>query len=490
MIFGINKSVSATNAYYFQNKKQYNNIAFGRLEADDSFEREEKNKKNGFFGKIKEKVCSFLGKIGLFYLSLSQKEYNNNDALEYTDNLGKEFRKTSEGIRRSSMSDEEIEKEIKTVYNESFDELDIPKELRPKLLIHKKYIKDGEYQTQNHSINLSINAYRSFPCLESLIMHEATHCKEALMRAGIPQSRVEELIKNELITNDKTILMTNFNNGSAIIPPKIPDSMKEDFVKFADENLFDKDPNVNYVLSLYDLMMNNSDHSYDKILVPLLKNIFKFRNKGLIENIEKLLQNHPEYSQLCGSKEIAFNSIMMYSLALNTEYNFFTNTQLYGENDGVKPIKVKELKGEELKQAEKSLINWMSTIRGNELYYKTQAGFGYFMYAFSPEEVLAETNGRKFQIKKCEEELEKGKKEKNLTKEKETLLKLQIEYAKATIEYREFGSSYYDKFNELVVNPTNEELKNYLIEKEKELVKLEQKVKELEQKIISYDKQN
>ncbi len=479
------------------NNKKVSAVSFGKSETEDSFQKQNTGKETGIFDKIKQNAGKLKDNIKEkflnAYLYILQRGYRDKESLEYIDKIRTEFIKTPEGIRRAAMSEEEIEREFKNAFDKSFDKLEVPKDLRPKLVLNSKNdITAGGYQQLTHTIEVNTNSYRTFPEEDSIIMHEATHAKEALLRASIPQNKVDEIVKNELKSNDKTLHILNPAFLTFVGFPKMSQAMKNDFNMFADKNLFNKSENVTKVLAGYDFQSSIYQNILPpKYFVPYVKNLSKFIYKDIkpiYDGIDTLIQNHPEFLNQYKNKEEAFNELMKCSFALNTEYNLFTQVHVGGDL-GTNQVKVKELSEKELEQAKKSLINSMATKRSNIMFSKNNNTFTKNMYKFCPEEVLAETNGRRFLIKNCTDKLIKNKLNGTLQKEQETLLKLQIEFAKGIIEYRTKGAELFDKMNELAANPEDKELKKYLDEKGAELEKMLDNLKKMEQKISSYNKQ-
>lgn len=503
MIIGITGNNIIKNPNYIQtkNKNKSHVIPFGKLEKDDTFES--RTDQLGFFGKIKQKAIKFFGgireKIANFIMSKRQKGYKDEKTIHYLDEIGKKFHTTPEGICRMQMSDEEIEQKIQSAYDKAFDKLEVPKALRPNLLIEsEKNILGGYYKRNVHRLFINAKMYRNGIELNSLIMHEATHCKEALLRNGIPQNKVDEIIKSQIISHIKdsnqSIMLLNDANLSFFIPPKLSDKMQEDFIQFAEENLFNKSNSVSFGLIHYNNSIESIEDEKEKQnsdKIKALKNALKLLYKDLtpiFTGIETLIQNHPELKEQFGSEEAAFNVLMDYSLAINTEYNKFTDTKI-GGTFGTQEIKVKELNDDELKQAEKSLINYRQTVISNLLFSKELTMITKLAYDFSPEEVLAETNGRKFLIKNYSEELEKSKKEGTLTPDRETYLNLQIELAKKIIEYRLSGDEFLNKQRMFAENLENEELKQSFNAIYLKVTNMLYEIRDLEQKITNYDKQ-
>ncbi len=120
-------------------------------------------------------------------------------------NTVEEFKKSPEGIRRAGLSDEQIQAEAETLFNKAFDELGIPKELRPELKLKKDVeTKRGSYSNSDHTITFKPDAYKAgFTEMDNTIMHEAIHCKEALLRASLSPEKAQKTVKAALIDRIK-----------------------------------------------------------------------------------------------------------------------------------------------------------------------------------------------------------------------------------------------------------------------------------------------
>lgn len=408
------------------------------------------------------------------------------------------FKKSPEGQRRAALTDEQVNAEVKNMYEKVFDELGIPKEQRPKLEIKNDAANHGgAYSNDKHQITYNPESYRSgIMEMENVMMHEATHCKEALLRAGIPQDRVEAIVKDELINrimygeSEQCIKGADLFGANMMDPPKMSQSMKEDFVQFAKDNLYNKDNNLYKALSDYDLQTSIGQ----KLRNP--EEYAKAQEKvaPLLEKVKTLVNKHPEFLEQYNSKEdAAINALMEYSRAHNFRYNAFADTRIkigseYKFNsEGImyeetKYLDTGKLTSEQIKQAEQSLKNYIATIEGNgrtsgigaRIFGATKNEFN--QYQFSPEEVLAQKNGNGYVIDQFTAKLEAMKKAGTLSAEDEAYLTKAINKAKATIEYKIKGQEYYEKYTQLLNNKDDKELAQLVKTLAEELKQLEENI--------------
>ena len=264
MIANINENSYVKNINYpYINKNQINTVSFGKSETGDSFEKEYDNnpQNTGLFSKTVQKIKNFI----LFNVSKILGKLDRYCDSQDTTNLNSEeiaFKETPEGIRRGKMSDKEIEHNAQIVFDKAFDELNVPKENRPKLKM--KYDNNntgGSYEPNKHEIYINQKPYIYGKLeLEQAIMHEATHCKQSLQIASIPQNRINEIMKdcmNTCILTDAPFDISVKNGGKIIRKPVMTQKMKNDFIKFAEENLYKK--------SLYlEQLKHTNDFSSDK----------------------------------------------------------------------------------------------------------------------------------------------------------------------------------------------------------------------------------
>ncbi len=468
--------------YKLSNQEIKNNnhscISFGKRSEDfDNFERNDKNTE-----KIKQseykKLIRILDNIR-FFKNIDNEKINHlppdiqeNIARQWlkfmqtTNKVGEldentlraietkysEFKKTPEGIRRAKMSDNEITKEVQNTLNEIYEKYQIPKEYQPSLEINskKKSVFGGEYNPVTHTMDFYTFAYKmGLSDMESILAHEITHCKEALKRASIPQNRVEEVIKNQLLSNIKngeeiyTLTHQGSNcMGSFISQINIPDDMKNDFMEFAKENLYNKS---NDFCSKFTKFCTNPEERNSEQLNEI---------KSLSDKLEKLVENHPE---------VNFENMLLYSLSHTCRYQLFTNTKIgIGLSGKLSPLKVKEAEGEELKEAEKSLANYMQLVQANMAKRAMPSdSLAFLQYVATPEEVLAETNGQKFFIEKLYEKQKKMEFDRTLTTEDKTYFELRKKMAELIIKQLNIGSKLYESIKKSNLEDANIYQKEY-----------------------------
>lgn len=427
--------------------------------------------KNGFFSAVKDNVKVLTTKGGLKSIANQLKPSSIKDRYAELMQLFKpqDFKKTPEGIRRANLTDEQIQQEVSTLYNEAFERLGIPQEQRPNLKIQKgAEQRGGGYSKNLHEIEFNPEAYKAgYFELEDTMMHEATHCREALLRAGIPQDRVNLIVKEQLISrvmngeSEQVLVKGNFCGADMMRPPKMSPQMKKDFVQFAENELYQN--KINNDLTLYtDLLKDNimnkkmnkpltSLTTHEEILQPIL-------NK-----LNTLINKNPEFVQQYGSTEEAMAALLEYSVSHNVRYNIFTDAKIKtGSIFNQKTIDVPQLNGEKLAQAEQSLVDNIATLEGNARNSVTSRILGdrgaFNQYQFSPEEVLAQKNGNNFVIEKFTNKISEMKSNGSLTPQEEVRLLKAIDKAIQTIEYKTKGLDYYKQYTQMINNPDNIEL--------------------------------
>jgi hypothetical protein len=384
------------------------------------------------------------------------------------------FKKSPEGLRRAALSDEQITAEVKALYDEAFEKLGVPKEQRPKLEIVKKDASHGgSYSKSGHRLSFNPETYRSgLMEIEDVIMHEATHCREALMRAGIPQDRVDTIVTDELINrirngeSEKIIKGASFIGADMADPPKMSVSMRDDFIKFAKENLFNNDKKLSEALNIYDTQANYKNSKYlGEHFDPKKYAQAQKDAASVIEKLKAMITKHPDFVKQCGTEEEALNVLMEYSLSHNFRYNYFTNTKINKSifsGNLAEYVEVKPLSGDALAHAEQSLVDEIATIEGNgrvsgiKLFGYSEEEFN--QYQFSPEEVLAQKNGNSYLIEKITIKMNEMKKAGTLTPEQETYMTKIIEKAKVVIEYKTKGFEFYKKYTQMINNPNDKKL--------------------------------
>ncbi len=389
-----------------------------------------------------------------------QEEIENKKSITREE----KFKKSAEGIRRASLTDEETEAEITKVYKEVFDKLGISEEQRPQLVIEKGDISlGGEYDIKGHVITLNPEAYKNGVFeLDDIIMHEATHSKEALLRAGIPQERADEIVREQLISriingeNEKILKTGGLLGPEMMDPPKMSQSMRADFAQFAKENL------------------------YVKKSLP-----------DMTDKINALLSKHPEFVQQYDSFDDAVKVLNDYCTSHNIRYRAFSGIKINLESNKYEPpryLDIPQLSGDDLLRAEQSLIDNITSLEGNSRLNETYGLFhsnqAFNQYQFSPEEVLAQKNGNNFLIDNLTAKLNAMKEAGTLTPEQETYMSGLINKAKLIIEYKTKGLEYYKNYTELIHNPDNSKLAETVKLMEKELAALKEQINPEEYEII------
>ena len=390
----------------------------------------------------------------------------------------KEFKASKEGQRRAALSDEQIQKEVETLFDKAFDELEIPKEQRPKLKIFKDSVQHGGgYNISTHTLEFNPESYKSglFE-MDDTIMHEATHCKEALLRARIPQDRVDSIVRDNLTNriingeSEEILVRGGLLRPEMMEPPKMSASMKKDFAQLADEMLYKKSGGLSKDLIEYcsqkDCIAGNSQYTDLDKLAESEKAL-----QPLLTRLQDLINKNPDFASQYKSADEALTALSKYSLSHCTRYNSFTDVSInYGR---ISSANLPDLSPEEMLRAEQSLIDNITTMEGNcriAGFNRFFAGEGAFnQYQFSPEEVLAEQNGNKFLIKNLSSKLAEMKKAGTLSPEDEAFMNGLIKKANLTIEYKTKGLDYYQKYTELLSNPNNEELAAAVKQLESEL---------------------
>lgn len=407
-----------------------------------------------------------------------------------------EFKKTPEGIRRASLSGEEIQTEVNNLYNEAFDKLGVPKEQRPKLNISKASEKQGgSYSKSKHELEFNPESYKAGTFeVEDVMMHEATHCKEALLRAGIPQERANQIVKEQLISrvmngeSEQVVVKGTIIGADMMTPPKMSAKMKNEFIEFAKNDLYTGEMNSD--LAVYSNVLENKvcpRHTSPVNPAELVEKQQKVQ--PLVDKISKLIADNPDFVSQYGSEEKAVLELTRYSVSHNVRYSNFTDVKINkGSSWAPDYIKVPELSGEKLAQAEQSLIDNITTIEGNGRISGFNGIFtsnkDFNQYQFSPEEVLAQKNGNNFVIEKFADKIQKMKEAGTINPEEEARLTTAIEKAKLVIEYKTKGLEYYKYYTEMINNPNNKELTETVKNLERELNVLDKQIKNINHREI------
>lgn len=446
--------------------------------------------KNGFFSAVKDNIALVTTKKGLKSVANQFKPsaiktrftelvecFKGNRMIEEEKEVTtqrkvqkEDFKKTPEGIRRAALTDEQVEQEVNALYNEAFDKLGIPKEQRPNLKIEKGTEKQGgSYCQTKHQLEFNPESYKAGTFeIEDVMMHEATHCKEALLRAGIPQDRANQIVKEQLISrimngeSEQVLVKGNFLGADMMTPPKMSPQMKQDFIRFAETELYQN--NINSDLIKYNDTLQSSLCKFS-ITKPTASELSDAQAKvqQLLDKLSTMIKNNPEFASQYTNQEEALAALTQYSVSHNVRYNIFSNTKINkGTSWSPDYVKVEPLTGEKLAQAEQSLVDNITTVEGNGRISGINGLFtgeqSFNQYQFSPEEVLAQKNGNNFVIEKFTAKIAEMRANGSLTPQEEARLTKIITKAQKIIEYKTKGLDYYKQYTQMINNPNDVEL--------------------------------
>ncbi len=416
--------------------------------------------KGSYLNALKENLSLFTTKTGL-KAAISQFKPSNilqrgKDALklifgkkERADKVIRkktEFKKTAEGKRRAALSTEEIEAEVKSLVKEAFDEYEIPEELRPKIVVIKGNVKQGGgYQSGTHTIIINEESYRAgIFDLPNVIKHEATHASEAILRQSLPMDKKVELAKEYLVNKIQNGEKENIISGGGFLgastskPPKLNAQMKADFIKLAQDKLYQ-----------------------EGVL---------YTDDQLSAMVRPLVEANSEFASSYSSVDDAVNAMTTYAKSHNLRYNLALKNSTGFNTSKIDTSLLKQLTPEETQAAIKSYLDSIECLEGNAAGQGIMGLGGDFnQYQFCSEEVLAQIKGNNFEIAKLEEQLKvlRNQPKRNF-KEEARILDL-IKESKLTIEYKTKGVDYYKLYTEAINHPENKELAAQVAKLKKEL---------------------
>ncbi len=383
-----------------------------------------------------------------------------------------DFAKTIEGKRRAKMSDDEIEQEIRTIFDKILADKGIDKKYAPTLIIEARDTsRYGYYDEKTNTLGININSYKigGFS-LEETLMHEGTHFEEALLRNRLDKNVIQNLIIEKLISRiyegegEKIIVKGGLFGFETIEPPKLSEKMKKEFEEFSRNNLYTKAEGVRYALG------------------DLIGDKTKLENetqRELLAKITKLIDDNPDFIQQFSSRDEAIEMLTKYSMSHNTRFNIMTNIT------NIDTSAMPKLTLEEQKRAIESLNGKLETMEGNakvsgiKIFGATQEEYN--SYQFSREEVLAEQKGYAFLIREFKSKMEQMRKKGTLTPALEAYYNDEIKKAQQIIEYKTKGEAWYKKYLESVNNPNNATLKEAI---EKEWEEIEEIIKKTQRELI------
>ena len=189
-----------------------------------------------------------------------------------------------------------------------------------------------------------------------------------------------------------------------------------------------------------------------------------------------MLDKNPDFVAQYSSQDEALTALARYSLSHNSRYRMFTNVKV----GSIPSDSIPSLTPSQIAHAKQSLVDSIATTEGNGRIAGINGMFAtgkdFNQYQFSPEEVLAQQNGHKFLIKNLTTKLNEMKKAGTLTPDDETFITSLIEKSKSVIEYKTKGLEYYEKYTQLINNPTDSKLAEAVKLLEKELVTIQSKM--------------
>ena len=427
-------------------------------------------KEGSFANAFKETISLFTTKTGL-KAAMSQFKPSNiaqrgKDALNFLfkrEDVTKikekrmAFKDTAEGKRRAQLSPEEIEQEVKSLYKESFDEYNIPEELRPKLEITKENAKQGGgYRSTEHKISINENSYREgIFDLPDVIKHESTHAKEAIFRERLPLAEKEKLAKEFFLNKiqngekEKIIVDGNILGVETSKPPVLNQQMKTDFSKLAQEKLY------------------NSKKIYN--------------SNELTEMVKPLVESNPEFVRMQGGEEQAIKTMSQYAKSHNLRYYIAMKNSAGFNTSGIDKNLLKPLSEEEKAFAVKSFMDGIDCVESNAAGSGGLLGIGgnFDQYQFCAEEVLAQQKGNGFEISKLNQKLEALRSKPNYDLGEEARILDRIKKSELTIEYKTKGVKFYELYTKSLHNPEDKELAKQVIKLKEELNIIQRKMNKI-----------
>lgn len=387
--------------------------------------------KGTWFNALKENVSILTTKNGLkaiahqFKPSFLKSRLANimlgiNQRLSPEKQLEK-FKKSPEGIRRANLTDEEIQKEIQVVYDKVFDELKIPKEARPRLIL--KNLEGevyGEYCAKSHYINVDPQSYRTGAAnIEHVIMHEATHCKRALTCAQLPKEQFEKIICDEILNKiqngePRLVVYGVTPNGKSLVmlPPKLSPQMRSSFAQFAKDTLLNS-------------KIDQKELSY-----------------RVAEFTEEFLAKFPDFIKMHGGDDAkATQQLMNYLLSIPIRKGLATTQLAANVNKGklaLTGISTQDVANSVVRgmdNLEINLINQTMRNTKNPLLRTITNS----QYIAAPEEVLCEQAASKFTIQTVLDKIKTLKESGQLTLKKELELLQNLRKEQLIFDSKTFG---------------------------------------------------
>lgn len=405
------------------------------LSALEQLKNAERVDKNGLLSALKDNLKIF-SKDGFGAIAESLKP--RNIIARFTGLINKVKTNTTlspeELDRRANLTSEDIGCEVNSILDKTFDEMGIPKEVRPNVNIiedAKNINRHGMYEPRNHTITVNASAYRkgSIVSLEETVAHEALHSKMSIYRSSLSQEEtsqaVKELLRDRILNGEpeKIIKEGSLLGNVMMDAPKMTPKMRQDFLKYADEFIFAEG----------DLSQSTN----------------KFA---------QLLDNNPEFiTANGGTYNEAWKILEDYVLSHESRYKAFSRVR----TNNFEPIK---LNPEQREIAIESLKEYIATAEGNSRTSNLFANvFGvskdaFNQYQFSPEEILARDTAANFEKAKITALLEDA----SLSSAKRLEYTQRLQDLDFVLEYNKVGKAYYELYTKVLNNPQDAQLVNEL----------------------------
>ncbi len=353
--------------------------------------------------------------------------------------------------------------------------------------VNKSETKGGSYNQGKHEIVFNADKLRdgTYKSIEEVAVHEATHAENAILRHMLAQSEADEIVKDALLSRiqngeaEEIISSASLFGAQMMKPPKLSPKMKNDFSKFAQEVLYDK--NFEYANDLDSYNRNKylfkSSYSTLDEKVELSKKIAELepKIKPFLDKVRALLTDNPEFVELNGGRyDDALDLMLQYCESHNIRYRSFSNNKI----DQIKDVKFEPLTKEEHARAAKSLQGYIETIEGNSRISGFNAIFGatkeqFNQYQFSFEELLARNNAANFEKTKLLQNLNSER----ISDIQKTNISKRLEEIEFQLEYNKVGEQYYKAYGDALNNPENADIIKNLRAIEKEFIVLDNKKK-------------
>ena len=399
--------------------------------------------------------------------TISRTEYGPKEIKTF-----KAFKETAEGIRRAKLTNEEIQAEAEAYFKKVFKEKGIDEKLMPnfEIIDNPNINHGGSYSPNKHTIEINVNSYREgIFNLEDVIEHEATHCQNSILRARLPQEKVQEIIKEELLSRilkydaDEVVYKNEWLIGAKTVKtPKMSEKMKKEFAQFALDNLYTTDSvTFRNISNVTDWNTVNPDTVLGEY----------------IGKIKKLIQKNPDFVAQYNSEAEAVDALGKYGASHIFRYN-----AINANSGKIDVSSLPKLTQKEEQEAISSLRGYIETLEGN---CRTSGMFAIFgdsnafnNYQFSAEEVQAQINGNTKLIEELTEKIKQGKAKGTLSVQQEANYLDTIKKAQLTMQYKKQGYEWYQKFLQFEAQPDDLSLKKEVEEGLEALKKIEEEISE------------